>query len=230
MTRRSTATALFSLVASLAGSVPVAGCAKSEPAPSKEPAAALPIVRDETTGLLFTYIDATGNFHVESDVPKVPADARERVRVLDATRSDPEGRIFVADLRQKLPDGTYPVATATRASFDALAASRRATSLTEAAKAKPAGEGKDGPAAEAKSVVVYGASWCGACQKTRAYLKQKHVPFVDKDIDNDSSAAREMRSKLGKAGIEGSGIPVIDVGGKLMVGFDPGAIDRALGG
>ena len=53
--------------------------------------------------------------------------------------------------------------------------------MAAAPSGSPGGGDKVVPAKVA--VVVYGASWCGACQKTRAYLKQKNVPFVDKDID-----------------------------------------------
>jgi len=198
-------------------------------AAAKEPAEAPLVVRDDSTGLLFTYVDESGNFHVESEIAKVPEGAREHVRVMDSTRTDPPEKIYEADLRTKKADGSYPVARVPRASFDALAAGRRTASLAAKAKAQEAPAHAGGAEPASKSVVVYGASWCGACAKTRSYLKSKHIPFVDKDIDADSSAAREMRVKLGKAGIQGSGIPVIDVGGKLMVGFDPGAIDRALG-
>ena len=37
-----------------------------------------------------------------------------------------------------------------------------------------------------------------------------------------------MRAKLSKAGMRGGSIPVLDVKGKLLLGFDPGSVDRAL--
>lgn len=210
------------------GSLPA--CSKGEAKASPEPAAKLPVVRDEATGQIFTYIDDKGAFLVESTPSKVPEASREHVRVMDASTEPPEGKVFLVDLRAKRPDGTYAVTLGARAAFDAVAEGRRkALAVAQA----PSGStlGGDGKVVPSRvSVVVYGASWCGACQKTRAYLKQKNIPFVDKDIDEDSSAAREMRAKLSKAGMRSQGIPVIDVGGKLMVGFDPGAIDRALAG
>lgn len=188
------------------------------------------VVTDDTKGLLFTWIDEKGEFHVEESQGAVPPTQREHVRVIDPAKQEPAGQIHLVDLRTKGADGTYPVRLAQRTAFDAVASSRRAPvkgTRQGSGKGTANGEGL-GEADAQKAVVVYGASWCGACQKTRAYLKSKHIPFADKDIDNDSSAAREMRAKLAKAGIQSQGIPVIDVGGELMVGFDPGAIDRAL--
>lgn len=209
------------------GSLPA--CSKGEAKASPEPAAKLPIVRDEAAGQIFTYIDDKGAFLVESTPSKIPEASREHVRVMDASTEPPDGQVFLVDLRTKRADGTYAVSLAARSAFDAVAEGRRrALAVAAAPSGSPGGGDKVVPAKVA--VVVYGASWCGACQKTRAYLKQKNVPFVDKDIDEDSSAAREMRAKLAKAGLRSQGIPVIDVGGKLMVGFDPGAIDRALAG
>jgi glutaredoxin len=204
-------------------------CSKGDTKATREPEAKLPVVRDDAAGQIFTYIDDKGAFLVESNPSKVPEASREHVRVMDASTEPPEGQVFLVDLRTKRPDGTYAVTLGQRAAFDAVAEGRRkALAVAQAPSGSPAGGDKVVPAQVA--VVVYGASWCGACQKTRAYLKKKNIPFVDKDIDEDSSAAREMRAKLSKAGMRSQGIPVIDVGGKLMVGFDPGAIDRALAG
>lgn len=238
----SSATRLVACAVGLALAVPVAGgCSRNDAdLPKKEPEAAGPlVVRDDSQGLLFTYIDDKGDFHVEETPEKVPAAYRDLVRVLEPTRAEEPDQIATVDLRAKQPDGSYAVTPKPRASFEAIAVARRSAlraDLAAKAPAEPAGQGGSAsPTADTrpgakKTVTVYGASWCGACQKTRAYLKQKGVAFSDKDIDADSSAAREMRAKLSKAGIQGGGIPVIDVGGKLMVGFDARAIDRALGG
>jgi glutaredoxin len=79
-------------------------------------------------------------------------------------------------------------------------------------------------------VIIYGAEWCGACHQAAAYLRRKGIPFIEKDIEKDPQAAREMQGKLRSAGVRNGGsIPVIDVRGKVMVGFSPGAVDEALG-
>jgi hypothetical protein len=61
------------------------------------------------------------------------------------------------------------------------------------------------------------------------YLKSRRVAFVFKDIDETPGAAAEMREKLTSIGRGGErGIPVIDVRGKILVGFHRADVDRAL--
>jgi glutaredoxin len=79
------------------------------------------------------------------------------------------------------------------------------------------------------AVIVYGASWCGACHQAMAYMKKKGIAFVEKDIEKDTGAEREMRSKLARAGINTGSIPILDVHGKIIVGFSEEALDKALG-
>jgi glutaredoxin len=78
-------------------------------------------------------------------------------------------------------------------------------------------------------VIIYGAEWCGACHEAARYLKKKGIAFIEKDVEKDDGAAREMQQKLAKNGLRGGSIPIIDVRGKVMVGFSAEAIDSALG-
>lgn len=73
-------------------------------------------------------------------------------------------------------------------------------------------------------VILYGTSWCGYCARARAYFNHRHVPFVDKDVEADPAAAQELLAKVGSYG----GVPVIDVGGTIIRGFDVRGIDAAL--
>src|SRR6185436_10478278 len=75
----------------------------------------------------------------------------------------------------------------------------------------PEGSAAAGDVANQTAVIIYGASWFGPCHQAQDYLKKKGVRFVMKDIDEDSSAQREMTIKLAKAGLRSTGIPVIDV-------------------
>jgi len=58
----------------------------------------------------------------------------------------------------------------------------------------------------------------------KKYLRQRGIRFKDVDVSRDPAAARDMvrRSKQ-------QGVPVIDVGGKIIVGFDRPKLDRLLG-
>jgi len=77
-------------------------------------------------------------------------------------------------------------------------------------------------------VVLYSTSWCGYCKKAREYFTRKGIPFVEKDIEKDQAAARELADKAMRAGVAPQGVPVIDVKGKLIMGFNVPAIEAAL--
>ncbi|MGA2447181.1 MAG: glutaredoxin domain-containing protein [Polyangiaceae bacterium] len=199
------------------------------------------VVRDDTDGLQLTWIDDKGDFHVELRVADVPMMGRDAVRVVDTNGASPgDGeRVWVVDLRQTKPDGAYRVSPMKRADFEAIAVARReklgptlagGPPPEESPSAEPQGAASAPAGASARPVVVvYGAEWCGACHEAERYLRSKGIAFVTKDVDKDPSAAREMQAKLDKAGLHTGSIPVLDVRGKVMVGFNPGAIEAALG-
>jgi mycoredoxin len=78
-------------------------------------------------------------------------------------------------------------------------------------------------------VILYGTPWCGACKAARQYLSSKHIPFAYKDIENDASAARELQQKASRLGIPADRVPILDVRGRLMVGFDKTRLEALLG-
>ncbi len=201
-------------------------------------------LRDETPDLSLTWVDSKGDTQRAEKPADVPPDGREQVRVVVSTREEGNGDVFyVANLHTKNPDGTYPVTTMTRAAWEAMLGKRREAMLRERAAAatptpglaEPApapgsSEGSGAPAAR-PTVIVYGASWCDACHQAMEYLKRRHIAAIEKDIERDPGADAEMRSKLARAGLRGaSSIPILDVRGRILVGFDPQAVERALKG
>ena len=78
-------------------------------------------------------------------------------------------------------------------------------------------------------VTIYGTSWCGACRAAREYMTAHKIPFADKDIERDPSAAQELADKASKMGIPTDRVPVIDVRGRLLLGFDRERIEALLG-
>ena len=59
----------------------------------------------------------------------------------------------------------------------------------------------------------------------KKYLDDKKVAWVEKDVEKDAEAYREL---MEKSGGEMRGVPVSDVYGKLVLGFDRPALDAAL--
>ena len=78
-------------------------------------------------------------------------------------------------------------------------------------------------------VTIYGTSWCGACKAARQYLTSRKIPFADKDVEKDADAARELAAKAAKMGIPTDRVPVMDVRGRLLLGFDRARIETLLG-
>jgi len=196
-------------------------------------------VRDDSPDLVLTWIDAKGDHHVVMKVTDVPAEGRDSVRVYQVGKSEGTGDLFyVADLRTKTADGGYPVTTLSRSEWDLLAERRRAKTL---AQASPSGSGSGRapptsteqppatPSTSKLTVIVYGAEWCQPCHDAMKYLRRKGINAVEKNIEEDEGARREMEQKLRRAGISGRGsIPVIDVRGRILQGFSSRELDRAI--
>ena len=196
-------------------------------------------VRDDSRDLTFSFVTLDGGFRTARAVAEVPYEARDAVRVWNDVSGDGVAGpwVYVADLRNRLGDGTYKVDAMPRAQFDELAVDRRKKAKEALAAPKPAtaptpaadpGLGSaPGGAAKALVVIIYGADWCKPCHQAEDYLKSKGIAFVHKDIE-DPNVNEELADKLMGAGLQTHSIPIIDVRGKLLVGFDPGALDRAI--
>jgi glutaredoxin-like YruB-family protein len=72
-------------------------------------------------------------------------------------------------------------------------------------------------------VTVYSTTWCPYCVMAKDYFTSKEVKYKDIDVEKDAKAAEEMIRKSGQMGV-----PVIDIDGKIIVGFDRRGIDHAL--
>jgi len=73
------------------------------------------------------------------------------------------------------------------------------------------------------AVTVYSTPTCGYCRMAKNYLKEKNVAFTDYNVATNSEKAQEMVRKSGQMGV-----PVLDVNGRIIIGFDRAAIDQAL--
>ncbi len=78
---------------------------------------------------------------------------------------------------------------------------------------------------DAKKVIVYSTNWCAYCKMVKQYLASKNVAVEEKNIEEDPAAHKELMDKIG-----GSfrGVPVTDIAGTIVFGFDRAKIDTAL--
>jgi len=74
-----------------------------------------------------------------------------------------------------------------------------------------------------KSVLVYTANWCPWCQNVTNFLKKNKIKFKAYNVDEDKFAEESMR-KSGQ-----NGIPVIDIDGNIIVGFNEPKLREVLG-
>lgn len=72
-------------------------------------------------------------------------------------------------------------------------------------------------------VIIFSTPTCSFCNTAKSYFRQKGIKFRDVDVSRDPAAARDMVRRSGQ-----QGVPVIDIGGKIVIGFDRAKIDSLL--
>jgi glutaredoxin 3 len=77
--------------------------------------------------------------------------------------------------------------------------------------------------ANSKDVKVYSTTWCAFCHQAKEYFKSKDVSFKDINVEEDQAAAKEMIEKTHQMGV-----PVIEIGDTIIIGYDRPKIDAAL--
>ena len=75
-----------------------------------------------------------------------------------------------------------------------------------------------------KTIKVYSTPTCPYCVRAKQFLKENNLAFEDYDVSRDQEKADEMISVSGQMGV-----PVLDIGGEIIVGFDKERIKQALG-
>jgi glutaredoxin-like YruB-family protein len=73
------------------------------------------------------------------------------------------------------------------------------------------------------TVTIYSATWCAFCHAAKQYLDKLGIKYTDRDVEADPQAGVEAVTKSGQRGI-----PVLDIGGDIIIGFDRPRIDAAL--
>lgn len=197
-------------------------------APKKAPAVAFE-AGPKTAGVLYTWVDADGSFHLTEKAEEIPQERRDQVRiVVDGKSTGSAEYVYVANLNE-VHDGQYALSAMPRTEWENLGKAGRDRKLAELAPEKTPGADLDKSLADlGVDAIIYGADWCKPCHLAEDYLKSKGVRVVKKDIEEDPSAAGEMQAVLKSAGLSGSSIPVLNVGGTVLRGFSAKAIDAAL--
>ncbi len=194
-----------------------AGAAGTDPQES-------PVYFEPGAAAVLTYAGKRGQFKDASDMESIPEEARGMVRVmLLGGARPPANAVWVANLRTP-EEGKYRLNPVPRDLFEELAVGEGRSSAVELP------EGLEPPKVISREgIIVYKTDWCGVCKKLESYLRRKGVEYVAKDVEKDAEAAAELQAKAREKGIKTGSVPVIDVGGELMVGFDRARLEQLLG-
>ena len=76
----------------------------------------------------------------------------------------------------------------------------------------------------AKRIIVYSTATCPHCIRLKEFLKTSNIEFENIDVSADPAKADEMVEKSGQMGV-----PVVDIDGDIVVGFDRDSISQKLG-
>ena len=186
---------------------------KAKPAITQNTAPAVPtpprVTRDRKD-LFYRFKDPkTGKYQTVNTFEDIPESQRHEVVIYDPTHDLP-GWFFVANLTVAEPDGTFPCVA--RPSSEMGSKTRvKSGGVTSYAKS------------DAKTIRFYTASWCGVCQKARSFLQKEKLPYVEKDIEKDPTAKRELEQAAKRAGVPASklnGVPIFVIGKEVLTGFD----------
>ncbi len=75
-----------------------------------------------------------------------------------------------------------------------------------------------------KKITVYSTSMCPFCIRAKQFLKDNNIAFEDIDVAENHEKAQEMIKKSGQMGV-----PVLEIDGQIIVGFDKEKIKEVLG-
>jgi glutaredoxin 3 len=74
-----------------------------------------------------------------------------------------------------------------------------------------------------KNITIYSTPTCHYCKLAKEYMSAHNIPFTEHNVAADLAKRQEMVDKSGQLGV-----PVIDIDGKIMVGFEEGEFAEAL--
>ena len=75
-----------------------------------------------------------------------------------------------------------------------------------------------------QQVRIYSTPTCPYCKMAKQFLTENKIAFEDVDVSANQNAAQEMIAKSGQMGV-----PVLDIGGQIVIGFDKNKTKQLLG-
>lgn len=72
-------------------------------------------------------------------------------------------------------------------------------------------------------IKIYSTDWCPWCVKAKKYFDSKNIEFTELIVADDKENREEVFKVSGQRSV-----PVIDINGEIVVGFDREKIDKVL--
>lgn len=73
-------------------------------------------------------------------------------------------------------------------------------------------------------ITIYTTPYCAYCKMAKEYFESKGIEYAEYDVMTDVAKREEMVKKSGQLGV-----PVIDIDGQIIIGFDRQKINQYLG-
>jgi len=143
----------------------------------------------------YQYVDDSGTVHFVQNLGDVPARWQSKAGRIEVEKTAPA-----------------PRRGGSRAAATGRAAARNSTQKPVAYRTDP-------------EVVVYTTTWCGWCRKTLAFLDERGVRYVNKDIEANDWNREELIEKTGR-----TSIPVVEINGEIIRGFNAERMEQLLAG
>jgi glutaredoxin len=155
----------------------------------------------------YQYVDDTGAVQFAARLDQVPAQWRDRAGMIEMAGPPPMRPSDARDAREMRALNARPAA----------ATSDEASEYDELAAQAGLGRGR--------GVILYGTASCVACKMVRAHLMRRGISYEERDVEYDPDAQRELLTKSGGR----PGVPLVDVRGQIMQGYDSVRLDAMLG-
>ena len=177
----------------------------------------VPIARDAEV----IYVDVAGRVQRAIGVAAVPKDSRHVVAIEGP--DGPGGAVWIADV--SVPQVEWAARRVSHRELERLALAKLPPAPGSGVTFPPPGE--TAPAID--GVVVYGTAWCAACRDARAWLDARGVAYRFRDVERDANAAADAAARCATLAVTPDRVPVIDVAGRVVLGFDPDRLTSILG-
>ena len=217
---------IFAALSTSCGKSDVPAAKDKASAQQETDAPAAPVVTDNSSKIMFSWFEGN-EAKTALDIADIPDGVKKEVRVQDLAvppdKRNPEW-IFLANLTKKNAEGGYAVRTVHRDKYE----QKRHPEQKKNSASSDLANADSQSAASQSNVIMYATPHCPHCKKARRWLLEQKIPYNEINLEKDQTAAVALAQKGQAQGVPTGGVPMFEINGRLIPGFDPAAIRKAL--